>query len=138
MMSMFNACSARPNWVMPIAAKRARMIDPEHPVFVAVEGDRLAPRFEVGASRVEIGKGRFALDKLQVHQSTRRIINEHEQRALRTAILKPPVLTAIDLHKLAQRSRAGSGADGCAFAAACDRPTAEPRSSTAAMSHDRA
>ena len=115
-MSMFNACSARPNWVMPIAAKRARMIDPEHPVFVAVEGDRLAPGFEVGASRVEIGKepapglnrGRFALDKLQVHQPTGRIINEYEERALRAAILKPPVLAAVNLHQLANAVAPGA------------------------------
>src|SRR5215831_14270857 len=79
----------------PRSADRAWMIDAEHPVLVAVEGDRLTPGFEVGASRVEIRKGRLALDKLQVHQPTRRIINEHEQRALRTAILKPPVLAAV-------------------------------------------
>src|SRR3974377_623692 len=53
-----------------VAAKRTRMIDAEHPVFVAVEGDRLAPGFEVGASRVAKGKRRFALDKLQVHTHT--------------------------------------------------------------------
>jgi hypothetical protein len=36
-----------------------------------------------------------------VHQPTRRIVDEHEQRALRAAILKPPVLAAVDLHQLA-------------------------------------
>ena len=81
----------------------------EHPVFVAVEGDRLAPGFEVGASCAEIGKGRLALDKLQVHQPTRRVINEHQQRALRTAILKPPVLAAVDLHQLANAVAPGAG-----------------------------
>jgi hypothetical protein len=108
MMSMFNPCSARPKLGHAVAAKRARMIDAEHPVFVAVKGDRLAPGFEVGASCVEIGKGRLALDKLQVHQPTRRVINEHEQRALRTAILKPPVLAAVDLHQLADAVAPGA------------------------------
>src|SRR5215831_7601530 len=93
----------------PRSADRAWMIDAEHPVLVAVEGDRLTPGFEVGASRVEIRKGRLALDKLQVHQPTRRIINEHEQRALRTAILKPPVLAAVDLHQLANAVAPGAG-----------------------------
>jgi len=86
-----------------------KVIDAEHPVLVAVEGDRPTPGFEVGASRVEIRKGRLALDKLQVHQPTRRIINEHEQRALRTAILKPPVLAAVDLHQLANAVAPGAG-----------------------------
>jgi hypothetical protein len=58
---------------------------------------------------VEIGKGRLALDKLQVHQPTRRIIDEHEQRALRTTILKPPVLAAVDLHQLANAVAPGAG-----------------------------
>ena len=39
-----------------VAAKRARIIDAEHPVLVAVERDRFAPGFEVGASRVETGE----------------------------------------------------------------------------------
>jgi hypothetical protein len=38
---------------------------------------------------MEIGKGRLTLDKLQVHQPTGCIVDEHEQRTLRTAILKP-------------------------------------------------
>ena len=58
---------------------------------------------------MEIGKGRLALDKLQVHQPTRRIVDEHEQRALRTAILKPPVLAAVDLDQLANAVAPGAG-----------------------------
>jgi len=58
---------------------------------------------------VEIGKGRLALDKLQVHQPTRRIVDEHEQRALGTAILKPPVLAAVDLHQFAHAVAPGAG-----------------------------
>jgi hypothetical protein len=54
-------------------------------------------RNEIGGGQCG-GPGGVALDKLQVHQPTRRIINEHEQRALRTTILKPPVLAVVDLH----------------------------------------
>src|SRR5262249_3255653 len=85
------------------------MIDAEHPVLVAVEGDRLAPGFEVGASRVEIGKSRLALDKPQMHQAAGRMVDEHEQGALRAAILKPPVLAAVDLHQLADTVAPGAG-----------------------------
>ena len=58
---------------------------------------------------MEIGKGRFAFDKLQVHQPTRRIVDEHEQRALRATIPKPPVLAAVDLHQLANALAPGAG-----------------------------
>ena len=35
-------------------------------MLVAVERDRLAPGLQIGASRMEIGEGRLALDKLQM------------------------------------------------------------------------
>ena len=92
-----------------ITAQRALMIDAEHAVLVAVKSHRLAPSFEISPSGVEIGEGRLALDKLEVHQPTRRIVDEHEQRALRTAILKPPMLAAVDLHQFAQQSRRERG-----------------------------
>jgi len=38
------------------------------------------------------------LDKLEMHQPTRRVVDEHEQRALRTTILEPPVLAAVNLN----------------------------------------
>jgi hypothetical protein len=44
-----------------------------------------------------------------VHQPAGCIINEHEQRALRTTILKPPVLAAVDLHQLANAVAPGAG-----------------------------
>src|ERR1700730_923571 len=92
-----------------VAAERAGMIDPEHTVLVTVEGDRLAPGLQINAGRVEIGKGRFALDKLQVHQPAGRGIDEHQQRALRPAILAPPMLTAVDLHLLADAIAPAAG-----------------------------
>ena len=84
-----------------VAAERARVVDPEHAMLVAVEGDRLAPGLQIGAGGVEIGEGRLALDKLQVHQPAGRVVDEHQQGALRPAILKPPMLAAVDLHQLA-------------------------------------
>src|SRR5512134_1486967 len=52
----------------PITTKRASLVDPKHPMLVAVEGDRLSPGFEIGASGREISKGRLTLDKLEVHR----------------------------------------------------------------------
>ena len=92
-----------------VAAERTRMVDPEDAVLVAVKGDRLAPGFEVNAGRVEIGeepapgwnRGRLALHKLQMHQPAGRVIDKHQQGALRPAVLEPPMLAAVDLHQLA-------------------------------------
>jgi hypothetical protein len=50
---------------------------------------------------VEIGESRPALDELPVHQPPGRIVDKHQQGALRSAILELPVLAAIDLHQLA-------------------------------------
>src|SRR5271156_3832189 len=77
------------------------MVDPKDAMLVAVERDRLAPGLQIGARRVEISKGRLALDKLEGHQSAGRVIHEHQQGALRPTILEPPMLAAIDLHQLA-------------------------------------
>ena len=47
-----------------VAAKGARLIiDPEDAVFVAVERNRLAPGFQIGAGRMEIGERQLALHK---------------------------------------------------------------------------
>src|ERR1700719_484212 len=77
------------------------MVDAEDAMLVAVERDRFAPGLQIAACRVEISKGRLALDKLEVHQSAGRVIDEHQQRALWPAIFEPPMLAAIDLHQLA-------------------------------------
>src|SRR5882762_5504877 len=45
--------------------------------------------------------GRLAFDKLQVHQPARRIVDKHQQRALRPAVFEPPMFAAVDLHQLA-------------------------------------
>src|ERR1700737_4918983 len=63
-------------------------------------GPRPAPGLEIGAGGVEISKGRLALDKLQMHQPAGRVVDEHQQGALRPAVFEPPMLAAIDLHQL--------------------------------------
>ena len=70
-------------------------------MLVAVERDRLAPGLQIGTGRMEIGEGRLALDELQVHQPAGRVVDEHQQGALGTPILEPPMLAAIDLHQFA-------------------------------------
>ena len=81
-----------------VTAECAWMVDPEDAMLVAIEGDRLTPGLQIGARRVEIGESRLAPDELQMHQPAGRIVDEHQQGALRPAILEPPVLAAIDLH----------------------------------------
>jgi len=84
-----------------VTAQRARVVDAKHPVLVAIERHRLAPGLQVSAGGMEIGESRLALDKLQMHQPARRVVDKHQQGALRSAILEPPVLAAVDLHQLA-------------------------------------
>jgi hypothetical protein len=69
-----------------------------------------------------------------MHQPSRRVIDEHEPCALPAAILEPPVLTAVDLDKLAKAAAPAAGLGECTFVAAGDRATAWLRSSTSAMS----
>src|SRR3546814_719880 len=73
----------------------------EHRVLVRVERHRLTVRLDILPGRVHVGKGALALDHLQMHQLAGRIIDVNQQRALRPAILKPPVLRAIELDQLA-------------------------------------
>src|SRR5271156_5229017 len=84
-----------------VTAKRARVVDPKHPMLVAVECDWLAPSVQIGAGRVEISESRLALDELQMHQPAGRIVDKHQQGALRPAVLEPPVRAAVDLNQLA-------------------------------------
>src|SRR3982751_3688480 len=84
-----------------VAADCPLVIDAKDAVLVAIEGDRLAPALQIGPGRMEIRERRLALDELQMHQPARRIIDKHQQGALRPAILKPPMLAAVDLNQLA-------------------------------------
>src|SRR5436190_10095330 len=79
MMSMFSACSARPNWVMPSPPSAPGWLTRKTPCFVAVERHRLAPGLQISAGGVEIGEGRLTLDKLKLHQPAGRVVDEHQQ-----------------------------------------------------------
>jgi len=56
-----------------------------------------SPRIDVTLA----AHGLLALDHLQVHQFTGRVVDVDQQRALRAAVLKPPVLRSINLDQLA-------------------------------------
>src|SRR3546814_180484 len=69
----------------------------ENAVLVGIERHRLAMPFNIRAGRIHIGKSALALDHLEVHQLTGRVVDIDEQGALRPAILKPPMLRTVDL-----------------------------------------
>jgi hypothetical protein len=77
-------------------------VDPKDAVLVAVERYRFAMRLEIRAGRLEVVEGRFCLDELQMHQAAGGVVDIDEQRALRTAVLEPPMLGAVDLHQFTQ------------------------------------
>src|SRR3546814_14494021 len=58
--------------------------------------------FNIRAGRIHIGNSSLALDHLEVHQLTGRVVDIDEQGALRPAILKPPMLRTVDLDQLAE------------------------------------
>ena len=78
-------------------------------MLVAVERDWFAMRFEILAGRLEVVEGRFRLNELQVHQAAGGVVNIDEQGGLRTTVLEPPVLGAIDLNKLTQAIAPSAG-----------------------------
>ena len=91
MMSIFNANSARPNWVTP-----------SPPAASLLFTRKIATLLQIGASRPKVIKCQFRGDEPQLHQPARCIIHESQQRARRTAVLEPGVLRAVDLHQFAQ------------------------------------
>src|SRR5665647_2570247 len=68
-----------------IAANRILLVDPEHTVLVGVECHRFAMALKISSCRRKIIEGALALDKLQMHQPTSRIVNVDEQGALRVS-----------------------------------------------------
>src|ERR1700674_2904787 len=115
-MSMLRACSDRPNWVIPPAFTGAGSaldcsgaIDPKDAVLVAVERERLTVCLEILAGCPEVLKRRFRGDEPQLHQTARRVIHESQQRALRTAVLEPPVLGTVDLHQFTEAIAPSAG-----------------------------
>src|SRR6201987_95762 len=83
-----------------VALDRPSAIDPKDAVLVAVERNRFAMRLEILAGRLEVVEGRFRLDELQMHQAAGGVVDIDQQRALRTAVLEPPMFGAVDLHQL--------------------------------------
>jgi hypothetical protein len=57
---------------------------------------------DVSLGRMEVVEGTLRYRKPEMNQSARRIVDEHEQGAPRTAVLKPPMKRAIDLDQLAK------------------------------------
>ena len=58
MISMLSSLDARPNWVTP-SPPRLRLIDAEHGILVAAEGDGLAVTVEISASSFKVTEGRL-------------------------------------------------------------------------------
>src|SRR3712207_300617 len=85
-----------------ITATSVRMTDPEDRMLVRVEGHGFAMPLKVLARGMEVVKGRLAGDKPEVHQPARGIVDEDQQGAARTAVLKPVVIGAVDLDQFAQ------------------------------------
>src|SRR3954465_10646580 len=56
---------------------------------------------QVGSRGFEVVKGRLGWHEAQVHETARRVVDEHQERALRAAVLEPPMLGAVDLHEFA-------------------------------------
>ena len=86
----------------PIAAVDLLRIDPENAVTVRVQRKRNAMRQDVRAQRVSVGPRRLGGRKQQARQTTRGIIDEHDQRHLRAAPFEPVVHSAVDLDQLAE------------------------------------
>src|SRR5215208_713490 len=84
-----------------VSARSVLTVDPEHAVLVGVERHRLTVALQVGPRGFEVVKGRLGRHEAQVHKTARRVVDEHQERALRAAVLEPPMLGAVDLHELA-------------------------------------
>ncbi len=81
-------------------ADRTRVIDPKHRMLIAVEGHRLAVALQLAPGRVEVVDGGFRVHEAQLHQAAGGIVDVHQQRADRAAILEPMVVRAVDLDQL--------------------------------------
>ena len=51
---------------------------------------------------LEVAEGRFGLREVQHHQSARRVVHIHQQRAGRRPFLEPSMVAAVDLDQFAQ------------------------------------
>lgn len=67
-----------------------------------VESDWPAEVLQVRARRLEVAEGRFARGEVQGHQPTDTVIPIRQQRTGRRPALKPAMVAAVDVHRLAQ------------------------------------
>src|SRR5439155_4012610 len=97
-LSMLSSRSARPNWgeTRPALGAIARL-DVKDAQPIAVEGHRLPVTLEVAAGGAEVIEGRLGLREAEFHHAAGRVVDVHEQRAARTAVLEPRMLGAVDL-----------------------------------------
>jgi len=82
--------------ILAVHAKDARL--------VAVEGDRLAEALDICPSRLEVTEGRFRCREIDLHQTTRGIVDVDQDRACRPARLEPGVLAPVDLDQFPNAS----------------------------------
>lgn len=82
---------------LAISADGLLVVDPEDTDLVAVECQRLTVTLQVAPGGLKIGESGLRTDEQKLHQPAGRIINVNEQRAGRTTILEPAMLTAINL-----------------------------------------
>lgn len=85
-----------------LPALRLRLRHLEHHVLVGIEGERPAEGLEIATQRLEVTAGALESHEAQLYQTTCRVVDEHRERAGRTAILEPAMLAAVDLHQLAE------------------------------------
>ena len=87
---------------LPIPALRVLRIDPENPMPVRIKCQRTAMRQDVIPKCLQIRPRRLGRHETQGRQTARRIVDEHDQRATRAAILKPRVRASVDLDQFAK------------------------------------
>lgn len=67
-------------------------VHPEDAVLVGIKGGRAAMRLQIVLQRREIGPSAFRDDEAHLHQLAGGIVDEHQERADRAAILEPAAL----------------------------------------------
>ena len=87
---------------LAVAAGGVLGVDAEDAVPIRIERQRTAVRHDMAPERPEIGARRLARRELQRRQPPRRVVDEHDQRATRTAPLEPIVRAGVDLDQRAE------------------------------------
>src|SRR5205085_1972694 len=104
---MLSSLIARPNLRQPRRREReAGLVEAEDAQLLTIEGDRLAVRGEVGAHCREVVESGLGLGKEKLHEPTRSVIDEDEQRRLSSPPLEPVVRASVDLDEFAEAGAA--------------------------------